>query len=1751
MPPINPRIGKSPVATKILGRTASMPSKTAPENWEGIVTNPPINRLPIEILWEIFSAVIPYQLSCARNIAILRLCWVSSQWRRTAMGLSSIWASLTIPLPEITSYLPDLIDEESEFWGIVDQWFQRAGNLPLSLDLVESPDCSHDPSVRCFPCLQLLRNAIRKYSDKVHHLEGVTPHLLQRISKHHFENLHSLILDVDYHDVSRSSLLSLPSFAPNLRRLSLDRVFDTTLENVQASIRLWNDLTHVTTRISGLRTLLEILRACPYLQSAVFHYDNHSRLQATHLQDIKVEFANPVVLPCLITLTIVLSKDESLSLTVFRFLEMPALTSFRLGSFHQPEFGFDSPRPQDLTYIYRQMRNLRRLSLIFNALSRRGLMELLLQLPNLEELDLQDCIDIGNFFSDLNRTQETSTTPFLPWLRLVTLDFREVPESNLDNFHLSTFFLARLRPDVDEYHWDNSFRIKIFMSGKAAQVYRPLVRKGKRKILKGIPIEFIFWDRNIGSRGNRWKFRLDSEDEKPLHGTRRAPFSIRSLTAKIAFYRADAPGSHVTTSISKRHQHFVVYHVPVEVVFPFISLLVLDLLTVYTTQVNMMLLIMVFSEQAPFTSVFEPYTGTNYIPTELEGSRIREIILEPEKIFAKIEDDIMRLQLVMDKVKKEKQGLQDVVDNHRGLLSPFRRLPNDILVAVFLFCLPESNNAIMDINEPPLLLGRICRRWQFVAYHTPRLWATLHVPVPNYPYPDDEAHYPKSHGQVLSEFWARLSLHQVAVKEWLSRSGLCPLSLSFHPTAFEVGQPIGHYQPYLDILHLFSHRWRHVELTIPDGEYSSFFSSITAHEVPMLCTLHVTFLRPWVAWDNTHDPKWENSGLLNAKNLQNLCMSGFPFPISQIAAQLSKLTRLELTDSSNPWQEGGLHITETHKLLSQCSNLVHCAIHITDGGGPICPTEAIDLPFLQSMEVVAQTYSLDFLFQCFRTPFLRFVRYHATSRPSSRCRSSLLTLLSRSQSQIEGLTTNVELLTLQDLQECFKLTPSLRRFRNEEYRRGFFYGESTSFNVDGDTPIDLVKTAFEFLIPDEDGHCSWPRLTEIDLAHPCHVSDQDVYRFITRRIERAKFGDVMSLKKVKVDFKHELECGIQTSLLQYAELEEEIKLEFTYSKEKVVYPGTFKYGKTLPRYSFNSDTGFAHFTSVFGTHTGTNYIPTELERNQIEDITVKPEKLSAKIKDDLMRLQLVVGQMTKQKLDLRDVIDKHRRLLSPVRRLPDDILAAVFLFCLPDSHNAVMDKNDSPLLLGRVCKHWRNVAYRTPLLWATLHLPFPIPPANQGGDAHSLKAHDQLMSEFEAKSLLHRAAIKQWLLRSGSCPLSLSFHPTAWMLGRLVGYYQPYFEILLLFSRRWWRVEMSLRTDEYSSFFTSLSAEDVPLLQSLRIGFLPVWTLWNKPHDLNWEKSGLFKSKNLRALCMSGFPCPVQHLTIQWSKLTCLELTNSQQPWHDQGMDIPKTHDLLSQCSNLVHCALHITGLAGQTCPPGLINFPFLESLDILDRALFLEALFHCLQTPSLRFVKYHTVFWPSSQRRSPLLALLSNTQGRVEGLTTNVEFMTVQELQECFELTPSLRRFRNEQCIRGAFHEQSQGFNKIADFPIDFVKSAFRFLIPDEDGRCYWPRLTEIDLNHARRIDDQDVLLFVARRMELSKSKSDVIRLKTVKANFKHEMVHDIQSAVSRYTDSDVEGRLKLDFTYPSDRAVRPGYYRYGKTLRRSPLLE
>ncbi|KAJ7730097.1 hypothetical protein DFH07DRAFT_945485 [Mycena maculata] len=86
----------------------------------------------------------------------------------------------------------------------------------------------------------------------------------------------------------------------------------------------------------------------------------------------------------------------------------------------------------------------------------------------------------------------------------------------------------------------------------------------------------------------------------------------------------------------------------------------------------------------------------------------------------------------------------------------------------------------------------------------------------------------------------------------------------------------------------------------------------------------------------------------------------------------------------------------------------------------------------------------------------------------------------------------------------------------------------------------------------------------------------------------------------------------------------------------------------------------------------------------------------------------------------------------PILTLPVEITAHIFVDCLPDALSAP-NPSCAPMLLGYVCRKWREISLQTPVLWSSLRAEF----------------------KYETNLNFERL-VQEWLRRSGTSPLNLA-----------------------------------------------------------------------------------------------------------------------------------------------------------------------------------------------------------------------------------------------------------------------------------------------------------------------------------------------------------------------------------------------------------
>ncbi|KAJ6448699.1 hypothetical protein C8R45DRAFT_791010, partial [Mycena sanguinolenta] len=80
-------------------------------------------------------------------------------------------------------------------------------------------------------------------------------------------------------------------------------------------------------------------------------------------------------------------------------------------------------------------------------------------------------------------------------------------------------------------------------------------------------------------------------------------------------------------------------------------------------------------------------------------------------------------------------------------------------------------------------------------------------------------------------------------------------------------------------------------------------------------------------------------------------------------------------------------------------------------------------------------------------------------------------------------------------------------------------------------------------------------------------------------------------------------------------------------------------------------------------------------------------------------LQPYLHELEEERITLSDYHSQKTRILSPLRRMPAEILREIFSWTLPPVDN-FFSSADCPWILTHVCATWRAVALSQPSLWS-------------------------------------------------------------------------------------------------------------------------------------------------------------------------------------------------------------------------------------------------------------------------------------------------------------------------------------------------------------------------------------------------------------------------------------------------------------------
>ncbi|KAH0835860.1 hypothetical protein J3R83DRAFT_9731 [Lanmaoa asiatica] len=360
----------------------------------------------------------------------------------------------------------------------------------------------------------------------------------------------------------------------------------------------------------------------------------------------------------------------------------------------------------------------------------------------------------------------------------------------------------------------------------------------------------------------------------------------------------------------------------------------------------------------------------------------------------------------------------------------------------------------------------------------------------------------------------------------------------------------------------------------------------------------------------------------------------------------------------------------------------------------------------------------------------------------------------------------------------------------------------------------------------------------------------------------------------------------------------------------------------------------------------------------------------ANVDSTIRKLATMQAMLEENSAHVRRSLLAHQALTSHTRRIPPEVLGEVFYHCLPKTPYITPRDVDSPMILTRVCRHWRAVAMSTPCLWSSLSI-------------------------YLQKTVCeaYRRGCEAWLARAKSVPLSVrvlndinmsAADPT--LVSSVVHWLRPF---IAHCGDLWWHGP-SLPT-----LFVPETETDLPL-ERLRITSHRDTPSIHFPGPAKRLRSASVQCLNYDLQSLDGIKLPWNHL---------VELN-----MHFALFSSTLFVQLLTRCGHL--STLIVSCLCAdedqlrilRALSPGSVIIPSLRRIEIKVIRAGLDALFDALTLPALEELDVCFCFrerdaWP----HAPFMEMIGRSRCALKQLTVRSNKNAYPFFREYTEAIPGL----------------------------------------------------------------------------------------------------------------------------------------------------
>ncbi len=315
-------------------------------------------------------------------------------------------------------------------------------------------------------------------------------------------------------------------------------------------------------------------------------------------------------------------------------------------------------------------------------------------------------------------------------------------------------------------------------------------------------------------------------------------------------------------------------------------------------------------------------------------------------------------------------------------------------------------------------------------------------------------------------------------------------------------------------------------------------------------------------------------------------------------------------------------------------------------------------------------------------------------------------------------------------------------------------------------------------------------------------------------------------------------------------------------------------------------------------------------QTQISETIEYIQELKAQVERNECKLQ----QLRDEEAAILETSKNHRRVLSTVRTLPEDILREICIDCVETSQPVLSYRRmPLPYVLAQVSRGMRRIVLETPIIWASMCVQIDSSCFGRFGD--------------QVCTMLARS-IRQWFDRAGDKALAVSIHEIdASRQKRDASYIL--LDALFSYSARWKELRFESSCDVVATPImrvAALTAVDVPMLQSISI-HIDRWA--TTPQHFMLSQTALLKLPTLKHLLLDTDI--VTKLYVNWAILTSITLRAHQAdrcyPQTEVVNMLRKTRHLMSFNVHVVGDRLTLHGLNRK------VTLPFLKNLSITERS--------------------------------------------------------------------------------------------------------------------------------------------------------------------------------------------------------------------------